>query len=127
MKAKVPRYQFPGGRAQLQCDYDLGNDSLYALKWYKEHEEFYRFVPKAVPQVNSYNVDGVNVNVSFCSVRLYLELSNNGIKEKTSYVFYFFKNSLYHSINYSMKILAGTCKALSVSFIIACFFVFYSL
>lgn len=64
VKAKVPRYQFPGGTAQLHCDYDLGNDTLYALKWYKEHEEFYRFVPKAVPQVNSYSVDGVNVNVS---------------------------------------------------------------
>lgn len=64
VKANVPRYQFPGGTAQLQCDYDLGNDTLYALKWYKDHEEFYRFVPKAVPQINSYETEGVHINVS---------------------------------------------------------------
>lgn len=51
--------------AQLQCDYDLGNDTLYSVKWYKEHEEFYRFVPKAHPQANSYKVEGVHVDVSY--------------------------------------------------------------
>lgn len=65
VKAKVPRYQLIGGTALLQCDYDLGNDTLYAIKWYKEYEEFYRFVAKAIPQANSYIVDGVYVNVSY--------------------------------------------------------------
>ncbi|CAH1169772.1 unnamed protein product [Phaedon cochleariae] len=48
----------------LQCDYDLGNDTLYAVKWYKDHEEFYRFVPKAKPQANWYEVEGVHVDMS---------------------------------------------------------------
>lgn len=64
VRAKVPHYRFPGGTAQLQCNYDLGNDTLYTVKWYKENEEFYRFVPKAMPQANSYDLEGVHVNVS---------------------------------------------------------------
>ncbi|KAL3275566.1 hypothetical protein HHI36_020322, partial [Cryptolaemus montrouzieri] len=52
----------PGETAILHCDYDLGGDALYAVKWYKEHEEFYRFVPKATPQANSYKVEGVHVD-----------------------------------------------------------------
>ncbi|KAL5284689.1 hypothetical protein ACFFRR_006788 [Megaselia abdita] len=36
-------------------------ESLYAVKWYKDNEEFYRYVPKANPQKQSYRVDGVRV------------------------------------------------------------------
>lgn len=64
VRVNVPQYRIPGEMAQLQCDYDLGNDTLYAIKWYKDHEEFYRFVPKATPQMNSYKLEGVQVDVS---------------------------------------------------------------
>ncbi|CAG9854490.1 unnamed protein product [Phyllotreta striolata] len=64
VRVNVPQYRVPGETALLQCDFDLGNDTLYAVKWYKEHEEFYRFVPKARPQANSYEVDGVHVDLS---------------------------------------------------------------
>lgn len=64
VRVNVPQYRVPGETALLQCDYNLGNDALYAVKWYKEHEEFYRFVPKAHPQANSYKIDGVNVDMS---------------------------------------------------------------
>ncbi|EDW16747.1 uncharacterized protein LOC6575273 [Drosophila mojavensis] len=36
-------------------------ESLYAIKWYKDNEEFYRYVPKARPPKTSYRVDGVRV------------------------------------------------------------------
>lgn len=64
VRVNVPQYRIPGEIATLQCHYDLGNASLYAVKWYKDHEEFYRFVPKAKPQANSYEVEGVYVDVS---------------------------------------------------------------
>lgn len=67
VRVNIPQYRVPGEMAQLQCDYDLGNDTLYSVKWYKEHEEFYRYVPKAHPQANSYKVDGVHVDVSLCT------------------------------------------------------------
>ncbi|XP_074032320.1 cell adhesion molecule 2-like [Leptinotarsa decemlineata] len=64
VRVNVPQYRVPGETAMLQCDYDLGNDTLYAVKWYKDHEEFYRFVPKAKPQANWYEVEGVHVDVT---------------------------------------------------------------
>ncbi|XP_066256488.1 junctional adhesion molecule 2A-like [Euwallacea similis] len=62
VRVNVPQFKVPGENAQLHCDYDLGNDSLYSVKWYKEHEEFYRYVPKSRPPDNSYKVEGVLVD-----------------------------------------------------------------
>lgn len=39
-------------------------EALYAIKWYKDNEEFYRYVPKARPPKTSYRVDGIRVIVS---------------------------------------------------------------
>lgn len=41
-------------------------EALYAIKWYKDNEEFYRYVPKSRPPKTSYRVDGVRVIVSCC-------------------------------------------------------------
>lgn len=38
-------------------------EKLYAVKWYKDNEEFYRYVPKANPPQHSYKVDGIRVDV----------------------------------------------------------------
>lgn len=38
-----------GGDVKLQCLYDMEhNESLYAVKWYLELDEIYRYVPKEV-------------------------------------------------------------------------------
>ncbi|XP_065218701.1 cell adhesion molecule 2-like isoform X2 [Planococcus citri] len=57
----VPPYKLRGENAVLECHYDLDDDSLYAVKWYKENEEFYRFVPKSHPPQHSYKVEGIKV------------------------------------------------------------------
>ncbi|XP_031356559.1 uncharacterized protein LOC116180616 isoform X2 [Photinus pyralis] len=64
VRVNVPQYRSPGESAQLLCDYDLGNDTLYSIKWYKDHEEFYRFVPMARPQATSYKMEGVLVDMA---------------------------------------------------------------
>ncbi|XP_045463573.1 uncharacterized protein LOC123673159 isoform X2 [Harmonia axyridis] len=64
VRVNIPQFRMPGESAVLQCDYDLGGDALYAVKWYKEHEEFYRYLPKASPPATSYKVDGVHVDLS---------------------------------------------------------------
>ncbi|KAB0792352.1 hypothetical protein PPYR_14311 [Photinus pyralis] len=63
VRVNVPQYRSPGESAQLLCDYDLGNDTLYSIKWYKDHEEFYRFVPMARPQATSYKMEGIFVDM----------------------------------------------------------------
>lgn len=47
--------------------YDNDDDQeeiIYSVKWYKDGEEFYRFVPKAEKRQNKYDFDGIKVDVS---------------------------------------------------------------
>uniref|UniRef100_A0A1B0DFT5 Uncharacterized protein n=1 Tax=Phlebotomus papatasi TaxID=29031 RepID=A0A1B0DFT5_PHLPP len=81
----VPAYKFRGESALLECLYELegrkdGSDdsysyhghfdnddreTLYSVKWYKDNEEFYRFVPRASTPQHSYKVDGIRVDHKF--------------------------------------------------------------
>ncbi|CAN7937720.1 unnamed protein product, partial [Ixodes hexagonus] len=71
-----------GGSVNLQCRFDLGNDQLYSVKWYKGGIEFYRYVPREQPPKHVFTLLGVTVNEtesSVTSVRLeQLELSSGG-------------------------------------------------
>ncbi|KAK6638281.1 hypothetical protein RUM44_008710 [Polyplax serrata] len=62
MKVSIPGYKLRGEMAILECDYELDGEVLYAVKWYKDNEEFYRFVPKSNPPQHSYKVDGIKVD-----------------------------------------------------------------
>lgn len=64
MRIVVPPYKLRGEHAVLECQYELEGESLYAVKWYKENEEFFRYVPKSTPPSVSYKIDGVKVDVS---------------------------------------------------------------
>jgi hypothetical protein len=39
-------------------------EHIYSIKWYKDEEEFYRFVPKGEPRVSYYETKGVQADVS---------------------------------------------------------------
>lgn len=43
---------------------DEMEETLYSVKWYKDEEEFYRYVPRASQPQNSYTFDGIKVDVS---------------------------------------------------------------
>ncbi|XP_057669120.1 uncharacterized protein LOC130901634 isoform X1 [Diorhabda carinulata] len=47
----------------LQCKYDLENEPLYTLKWYKGSKEFYRYIPKELPSTQVFPLPGVTVDV----------------------------------------------------------------
>ena len=32
------------------CRYDLGQDAIYSIKWYKEDRELYRYIPTDSPE-----------------------------------------------------------------------------
>uniref|UniRef100_A0A6P7F3H7 Uncharacterized protein LOC114325523 n=1 Tax=Diabrotica virgifera virgifera TaxID=50390 RepID=A0A6P7F3H7_DIAVI len=46
----------------LQCKYDLENEPLYTLKWYKGTKEFYRYIPKELPSTQVFPLPGVTVD-----------------------------------------------------------------
>lgn len=48
----------------LQCIYDLEGEPLYTVKWYKGPNEFYRYIPKELPNTQIFPVSGINVDVS---------------------------------------------------------------
>lgn len=40
------------------------SDDIYAIKWYKNDEEFYRYLPNAQPKVSIYETNGIQLDVS---------------------------------------------------------------
>lgn len=60
----IPSYAILSRPVTLQCNFSLQNDSLYALKWYKDGHEFFRYKPTDYPPVTIFPVVGVSVNVS---------------------------------------------------------------
>lgn len=64
VRVEVPPYVKAGDTAVLQCKYDLGSETLYALKWYKGSQEFYRYTPKESPPIKSFPIVGLQIDVS---------------------------------------------------------------
>ncbi|ENN75115.1 hypothetical protein D910_00978 [Dendroctonus ponderosae] len=48
----------------LQCSYDLEDDILYSVKWYRGLREFYRYTPSEHPKTKVFPFDGITVDVS---------------------------------------------------------------
>ena len=60
----VPKQLILGQSASLVCNYDLEMSKLYSVKWYKDGQEFFRFMPSMDNKVEVFTVRGVNVDVS---------------------------------------------------------------
>ena len=53
-----------GQSAQLGCQYSLANSSLYSVKWYKNGQEFFRYMPSMARTFEVFHVSGVSLDVS---------------------------------------------------------------
>ncbi|KAL6958445.1 hypothetical protein U1Q18_052313, partial [Sarracenia purpurea var. burkii] len=58
----IPVAVTPGDTVKMRCLYNLENESLYTVKWYKGRQEFYRYVPKELPHTRVFPLPGVNVD-----------------------------------------------------------------
>lgn len=52
-----------GDDAHLICNYNMENDTLYSVKWYKGRREFFRLLPKENPAMKLFPLAGINVEV----------------------------------------------------------------
>lgn len=62
---KIEEHTLVGNSTRLECKYDLQGEKLYTVKWYKDGNEFYRYIPGESPEVQTFNVTGVHVDVSY--------------------------------------------------------------
>ncbi|KAK1118175.1 hypothetical protein K0M31_015222 [Melipona bicolor] len=60
---QIPQHVVLNETVRMQCNFNLDKELLYSVKWYKDGHEFYRYVPRDVPMVQTFRVPGVNVNI----------------------------------------------------------------
>ncbi|KFM68176.1 hypothetical protein X975_03295, partial [Stegodyphus mimosarum] len=60
----VPSPTNQGESVELICSYELDEDNLYSVKWYKDDIEFYRYVPNDWPPGQFLPLEGVRVDLS---------------------------------------------------------------
>lgn len=63
-EVRIPNHQVRDTSAVLECHYDLDGEALYSVKWYKDGNEFYRYVPRDMPPAQIFSLVGVTVDVS---------------------------------------------------------------
>lgn len=60
----MPPVARAGSSVTLRCLYDLENDKLYAVKWYRGNFEFYRSTPHEQPAKQAFPYPDFHVDVS---------------------------------------------------------------
>lgn len=76
MSIDVPEAVAVGSTVTFTCKYDLGSDVLYAVKWYKGKNEFYRFLPKELPHISVFGDFANKVDVSIIHRSVALQFYN---------------------------------------------------
>ncbi|XP_049521451.1 Down syndrome cell adhesion molecule-like protein 1 homolog [Dermacentor silvarum] len=77
LKLHVPPFALPGATVRLDCFQDFGNIAAQTVRWFKDGQEFYQFVPTEVPSLKTFDVEGVNVNTLQSTARpVYIEKLN---------------------------------------------------
>jgi len=64
IEVRVPNYTVKDNMVKLECHYDMMDERLYSVKWYKDGNEFYRYLPRDEPPAQVFDLPGVTVDVS---------------------------------------------------------------
>ncbi|KAL3278941.1 hypothetical protein HHI36_016459 [Cryptolaemus montrouzieri] len=64
VKVTIPQAARIMDTVTLQCRYDLEGEQLYTVKWYKGAKEFFRFIPKELPNTQVFPLPGIDVDLS---------------------------------------------------------------
>lgn len=81
----IPQGVRIGETITLQCKYDLEDEPLYTVKWYKGSKEFYRFIPKELPNTKVFPLPGIDVDVSIFFFKFHFTLY---YYDKYRYIFF---------------------------------------
>ncbi|EEB20108.1 beat protein, putative [Pediculus humanus corporis] len=64
-----------GSSANLLCLFDVEEDSLYSVQWYRGKFEFYRYLPDEIPPIKIFHIPGFYVDI-FTSTKHQVTLTN---------------------------------------------------
>lgn len=65
----VPSHQVTGESVELECNFDLEDDLLYSVKWYRGENEFFRYVPADSHPMQIFDLPGVTVDTALSDDR----------------------------------------------------------
>lgn len=74
-----PEWIRRGQSVHLYCNYELGGDPLYSVKWYRGHLEFYRYSPSENPPGKIFHFPDIKVDLT-ASNATQVTLRNVGFK-----------------------------------------------
>ncbi|KAJ2942599.1 hypothetical protein O0L34_g2066 [Tuta absoluta] len=58
----IPEAVERGSTVEMRCQYDLEQEVLYSVKWYRGDREFCRYSPRDVPPLKIFPIPGIEVN-----------------------------------------------------------------
>ncbi|XP_065214703.1 uncharacterized protein LOC135841600 [Planococcus citri] len=64
----IPRHVGLREKARLSCKFEITRGKLYSVKWYKDEFEFFRFMPDNNPNIQTFPVQGVYLDISKCNM-----------------------------------------------------------
>ncbi|XP_071532574.1 uncharacterized protein [Panulirus ornatus] len=63
LKVKVPRVAYVGEDTELECTFPWTDPgSLYSIKWWRDNDQFYQYIPKKKDPKMKFNVTGIKVD-----------------------------------------------------------------
>ncbi|XP_046387588.1 uncharacterized protein LOC124157128 [Ischnura elegans] len=63
MEVRIPMHTVRDHSARLECHFDMEGESLYSVKWYKDGNEFYRYLPRDMPPAQVFPLPGVAIDI----------------------------------------------------------------
>ncbi|CRL02803.1 CLUMA_CG015858, isoform A [Clunio marinus] len=63
LEVRVPNYTVKDNTVKLECHYDMEDEKLYSIKWYKDGHEFYRYLPRDHPPATLFQQNGITVDL----------------------------------------------------------------
>ncbi|KAG8201541.1 hypothetical protein JTE90_011216 [Oedothorax gibbosus] len=60
---EIPQVVVLGEETTLTCIFDLEEDTLYSIKWYRDDLEFFRYVPSDRPPNQFFHLPGVDIDL----------------------------------------------------------------
>ncbi|XP_046387590.1 uncharacterized protein LOC124157130 [Ischnura elegans] len=63
MEVRIPMHTVRDHSARLECHFDMEGESLYSVKWYKDGNEFYRYLPRDMPPAQVFPLPGVTIDI----------------------------------------------------------------